>query len=373
MRSAPDVPCTSVQWKNKRYTPPQDIAFSVQGDFAATPDDMHMPLTYFSRYVPQSVFKCLTEVTNEYSVLMSHINVNTSPDEVRKLVGMHLLMGVILLPQVRLYWDNTAKVPLISETMTAKWFFRLRNNLHIAVSEPPDCQDRLWKVRPFLDSIRERCLELQLEEEVSVDKQMIPFKGKLMRGKPTPWGVKVFALCGRSGQLYDFVIYQGQNSISEDLKKAFGLCSGVVLHLAQRIPLRCNYELYFDNYFTSIPLLRQLKKDGILAAGTVRTNRLAKCPISSTQAMKKRPRGYSEECVTQDEIVAVSWRDNNCVTIASNFVGIGQQKEVSRWDKEKNQHILVKQPEVGLLNQISSWVLPSRDCATHCAKQMTME
>ncbi|KAM7282123.1 piggyBac transposable element-derived protein 3 [Ixodes scapularis] len=349
--STPDVPCTSVIWKKKRYTPPQDTGFSARGDFDVTADETSTPLTYFSRYVPQSVFKGITEATNEYSVLTSHTNVNTSPDEVWKLVGMHVLMGVISLPRVRLYWDNTAKVPLISETMTPKRFFKLRNNLHIAVSEPSDCQDKLWKVRPFLDSIRARCLDLQLEEEVSVDEQMIPFKGKLsikqyMRGKPTPWGVKVFALCGRSGQLYDFVIYQGQNSISDDLKKAFGLCSGVVLHLAQRIPLGCNYQLYFDNYFTSIPLLRRLKKDGILAAGTVRTNRLAKCPISGTKAMKKSPRGYSEECVTQDDIVAVSWKDNNCVTIASNFVGIGEQKEVSRWDKEKKQHILVKQPEV---------------------------
>lgn len=168
-----------------------------------TADETSTKLTYFSRYVPQSVFKGITEATNEYSVLTSHTNVNTNPDEVRKLVGMRVLMGVISLPRVRLYWDNTAKVPLISETMTAKRFFKLRNNLHIAVSEPSDCQDKLWKVRPFLDSIRARCLDLQLEEEVSVDEQMIPFKGKLsikqyMRGKPTPWGVKVFALLGEA-------------------------------------------------------------------------------------------------------------------------------------------------------------------------------
>ncbi|KAG0431551.1 hypothetical protein HPB47_021696 [Ixodes persulcatus] len=293
--STPDVPCTSVIWKKKRYTPPQDTGFSARGDFAVTADETSTPLTYFSRYVSQSVFKGITEATNEYSVLTSHTNVNTSPDEVRKLVGMH---------------------------------------------------DKLWKVRPFLDSIRARCLDLQLEEEVSVDEQMIPFKGQLsikqyMRGKPTPWGVKVFALCGRSGQLYDFVIYQGQNSISDDLKKAFGLCSGVVLHLAQRIPLG-----------------------------------LSKCPISSTKAMKKSPRGYSEECVTRDDINAVSWKDNNCVTIASNFVGIGEQKEVSRWDKEKKQHILVKQPEVikkynqsmGLMREVENVTLLASMAKLKCGR-----
>ncbi|KAG0424948.1 hypothetical protein HPB47_027873, partial [Ixodes persulcatus] len=97
--STADVPCTSVTWKKKRYTPPQDTGFSARGDLAVTADETSTPLTYFSRYVPQSVFKGITEATNEYSALTSHTNINTSPDEVRKLVEMHVLMGVISLPR----------------------------------------------------------------------------------------------------------------------------------------------------------------------------------------------------------------------------------------------------------------------------------
>ncbi|XP_040061350.1 piggyBac transposable element-derived protein 3 [Ixodes scapularis] len=269
----------------------------------------------------------------------------------RKLFGMHILIGVMSLPHVRLYWDRLMRVPMISETMSEKRFFKLRNNLHATVDEPSDCQDRLWKVRPLLDQIRARCLELQLEEECSIDEQMIPFKGNLsikqyVKGKPTPWGIKVFALCGRSGMLYDFIVYQGENTIPNSLKKDYGLCSGVVLHLAKRIPTGCNYQLYFDNYFTSLPLLRQLKRDKILAAGTARTNRLCKCPLAPAQITKKKPRGYSEEFVTQDNIVVVCWKDNNTVTVASNFVGVGTTSQVERWDKKTREHVSVTQPEV---------------------------
>lgn len=63
-----------------------------------------------------------------------------------------------------------------------------------------------------------------VEQECSIDEQMIPFKGHLsikqyVKGKPSPWGIKAFALCGRSGLLYDFAIYQGENTIPTDLKK----------------------------------------------------------------------------------------------------------------------------------------------------------
>ena len=33
-----------------------------------------------------------------------------------------------------------------------------------------------------------------------------------------------------------------------------------------------NHEVYFDNYFTSVPLMENLKENGVNAAGIVRLN-----------------------------------------------------------------------------------------------------
>ncbi|NAV92166.1 hypothetical protein FGF77_24480, partial [Salmonella sp. gx-f7] len=50
------------------------------------------------------------------------------------------------------------------------------------LSTTSQCQrqkkDKLWKLRPWLDSIREKCLLVVPEEHNSVDEMMIPFKGK---------------------------------------------------------------------------------------------------------------------------------------------------------------------------------------------------
>jgi hypothetical protein len=54
--------------------------------------------------------------------------------------------------------------------------------------------DRFWKVRPLYNAIKKRCNELSLETNLSIDEQMIPFKGQInikqyVKGKPCPWGI----------------------------------------------------------------------------------------------------------------------------------------------------------------------------------------
>ena len=39
---------------------------------------------------------------------------HTEPGEISKLIGVHILMGVIKLPQIRMYWNSTLKTDSIS-------------------------------------------------------------------------------------------------------------------------------------------------------------------------------------------------------------------------------------------------------------------
>lgn len=93
----------------------------------------------------------------------------------------------------------------------------------------------------------------------SVDEQMIPFSGKCLvkqyvRNKPRPVGLKNFVITDSSGLMYDFIIYQGEKT---DLtERHVGLGPAVILKLSETVPKKSS--LYFDRYFTSIPLLIQL-------------------------------------------------------------------------------------------------------------------
>lgn len=82
-----------------------------------------------------------------------------------------------------------------------------------------------------------RCNELAVEQNVCVDEQMVPFKGKLavkqyMRGKPNPWGIKLYLFCGESGLVYDFLLHQGSTTeLNEKIQKPFNLGGAVILKL----------------------------------------------------------------------------------------------------------------------------------------------
>lgn len=238
--------------------------------------------------------------------------------------------------------------------MTSERFFQLRSNLHVVnnLENPVDNKDKLYKVRPILNSVRNRLLQFKVEEVVSVDEQIIPLKCRLeikqyVKDKPYPWRVKNFVLCGKSGIPYDFFIYQGATTElqSTDLKK-FGFCATTVMHLANRLERR-GHKLFFDNYFSSYQLLEILKNRGINAGGTIRVDRFCKPPLLPDAEMAKKGRGHSDSVVSNDEkIVVVKWQDNKSVHLASNFVGIGESNTAKRWDKKQKKHIDVTRPEI---------------------------
>jgi hypothetical protein len=238
--------------------------------------------------------------------------------------------------------------------MSCDRFVQLRNNLHFVdvSAKPANCTDKFFKTRPLIETVRQFCLKTPLEENISIDEQIIPFKGRLnikqyMKGKPNPWGIKVFLLCGKSGMPYDFLIYQGGTTeINQKMVQKFGFGGAIVLHLSKRIS-NPGHKLYFDNYFSTYQIFEVLKEMKINAAGTVRINRFAHPPFLSDKDIKNKGRGFSDEVESRDgNVVLTKWQDNKPVFVGSNFVGKGVEKSVNRWDKTKKEYIPVQQPEV---------------------------
>lgn len=82
-------------------------------------------------------------------------------------------------------------------------------------------------------------------------------------------------------------------------------------------------KCFFDNCFTSIGLLRELKSEGIPATGTIRANRLMGCSLEFKEELKKEGRGAMDTRITED-VVLIRWLDNGVVNIASTEVGTGE-------------------------------------------------
>ncbi|XP_063902705.1 piggyBac transposable element-derived protein 3-like, partial [Zophobas morio] len=343
---------TTIAWRKTKFVAP-NTSFIPENDddnSTSTPDS---PFEYFSRYFPLEIFTQLAEYTNIYSVFKSGKSLNTTENEIRRLVALHIIMGIINYPRLRLYWAPQTQFNLVRDIgLSRNRFESLRNNLHITdVNKDKNEKDKLWKVRPIIKHFEKRCEELQTEENCCLDETIIPFKGQLsikqyIRGKPNPWGVKVYNLCGESGIIYRSIVYQGSTTLPE-LNHTFSATTQLVLHLAERLPGHRGHKLYFDNFFNSLEVLQQLSKKGIFAAGTVRPNRLGKCILKTDNELKKMGRGTSEYCVTQDnDIVAVKWYDNKAVNMASNFVAKDPLDQVRRWDKKQRTPLSIERPAI---------------------------
>ncbi|KAH7943427.1 hypothetical protein HPB52_008150 [Rhipicephalus sanguineus] len=147
--------------------------------------------------------------------MRDHRSVRTSPAEMKKLAGIHTLMGLLGLPRARLYWSRITAVPLVTGNMTRDRFFELRRMLHfVDLSQTTDAQteNKLFRAEPIIESFRKACLELPRPKAVSVDEQMIPFSGRCparqyVPSKPNPVGLKNFVLTSSDGLVLDFGIY----------------------------------------------------------------------------------------------------------------------------------------------------------------------
>ena len=115
------------------------------------------------------------------------------------------------------------------------------------------------------------------------------------------------------------------------------------MDLVQKTQLPPGCEVFFDNLFTSFPLLDKLSEMGIAGTSTVRQNRLAKVPIVIKKEVLKKTveRGFQETLNKGDQIL-VCWKDNQPVYLASNKFSAERSATVGRFCRTQRKKIQVR-------------------------------
>lgn len=155
---------------------------------------MPTPLDYFTKYFDNKFFENFAFCTNLYAVQNNSTNFkSTNATEIKSLIAIQMLMGCLKYPKKEMYWTRRYRVNVIADTMTKNRFFSLRQHLHLInnMDIPRENKDKFVKVRAIFDTLNIRCQQLPIERNLSVDEQIVPFKGKLsvkqyMKGKPNP-------------------------------------------------------------------------------------------------------------------------------------------------------------------------------------------
>jgi hypothetical protein len=146
-------------------------------------------------------------------------------NEVSKLIGMHLYMGVSRKPELHDYWATQGiHITPFFQSLRALSRDRFKQILSFLrfydADDEGDEDDALRKMRPFLTEVEQICTNVyQPEQRVSADESLILYKGRLLIRQYIPtkrarFGIKVYCAC-ESSTGYLLLIHCTQHTRTE--------------------------------------------------------------------------------------------------------------------------------------------------------------
>jgi len=160
----------NIRWKRQPFVPP-NIVLNKPIEHMY-PNSIPTPLDYFFKYFPESEYENMANYTNTYAEQIGRLNWKpTNSKEIKIFVGIHLYMGVLNFPRIRMYWEQKSRINTIANNMTRNRFFELRFCYHVIDNNtiPTNNIDRFIKARPLYDLLKKRCNELPVEQNICVD------------------------------------------------------------------------------------------------------------------------------------------------------------------------------------------------------------
>ncbi|XP_056457755.1 uncharacterized protein LOC130391572 isoform X2 [Gadus chalcogrammus] len=94
-------------------------------------EDMRQPIDLFSTYFGWDTWGEIARCTNSLSKMLHLVTAK----EVAQFVGIHIAMGTLKFPSLKLYWQDPTKVSLIADAMPLSRFLQLAHKIKLALPE----------------------------------------------------------------------------------------------------------------------------------------------------------------------------------------------------------------------------------------------
>ena len=207
-------------------------------------------------------------------------------DEMKKFIGITLLMGIIKKPKIQDYWstDSLIETPIFSskECLSRDRFILILKFLRYSYYPIVDHDRKISRIEPLLNYVKEVCQEIYIpEKHITVDESLLLWKGRFLYKQYIPnkrsrFGIKFYELCeSSSGYLWNLVMHCGKlehDDLATFAPSNFKMSERVVLHLSENL-LDLGYKIVCDNWFSSQKLADYLFVRKTLMLGTIRVNR----------------------------------------------------------------------------------------------------
>ncbi|BES89619.1 Hypothetical protein NTJ_02426 [Nesidiocoris tenuis] len=342
-----------LKWSSAEFIPPPDLKWKCS--LPPPPLEDMSPLDYFRSFFDNKLLDHIALETNKYALQKNGEELGVTRAEIEMYIGILIHMGIVPMPQVPLYWSKPCRYPPVADVMSRNRFEKIKQYFHLNDNTLEKKRgdagyDKLFKIRPLIDHLLEKFNEIPGEELHSIDEQMIPFKGRSFlkqynKSKPHKWGFKVFTRTSSSGIMHNIRIYVGEGTCDDH---GLGISSIVVIELTKNLPSGQNFKVFFDNWFSSIPLCFALREGQIWSIGTIRADRIGHCPLKKEADLKKEGRGSmdSQILLPDGSLNIVRWYDSKAINLISSYCSIQPINCCKRFDQKLKKHIEVERPNV---------------------------
>jgi hypothetical protein len=255
------------------------------------------PIEVFETLFDDEVVNLIIDQSLIYAKQHNNHSFQIDKAEMKVFIAILLFSGYHSMPREKMYWktDEDTRIPIVANNMSRNRFEEVKRYIHFADNTKLDLNDKMAKVRPLQTLLCVKfCQFGYMHEKLSIDESMVRYFGshpskQFIRGKPCRFGFKNWMLTSSCGYVYQFDTYCGAKTLTQ--REDLPLGSRVVLDLLSKITYPTDHIVFFDNFFTSYDLLRILKEKGFRATGTVRENRIKKCPLKAHKVLQKEERG----------------------------------------------------------------------------------
>ena len=199
--------------------------------------------------------------------------------------------------------------------MTCRMYTKISKFLHISSREDKapcghDEYDKLAKVRWFVDHLNQK-FEQVYHVEFSGRCSFVQFNSvKLVKR-----GVKLFMACSaESAFCYKFMVYLGKSSCKPSKN---GFYFDIIWDLVKR--LKGHYHhIYFDNLYTSVPIMKFLFSKGLYSVGTLcKGRKLLPQIIKNPPAKLAQGNSLTVQSTHLSNLTATVWSDTKYVSFLS--------------------------------------------------------
>ncbi|KAK9310239.1 hypothetical protein QLX08_000274 [Tetragonisca angustula] len=282
---------------------------------------------FYLLLVTEEIFQEIADQTNLYAtqVLSQKQSdywkqwVPTTKNEIKRLFGLLIWMDLVIVPEVHLYWSKSKIYgqSFPQSIMSRNRFELLLQMLHFTNNENGNLlNDRLYKVRPIIDTLNENFTKYYDPPEILyIDEFVIPLRDYIKQLKTKyicqegyKYSIKILKLCFNPGYTYNFQTYCNKRS---DQKLTSP--TNAIISLCQNIFYK-GHTICTNRWYTSIDLAQELITKSTHLIGMVQQNCRG---ISREVVTKKLKPGEMFAKENSIGLTLMKWKDSRNVLLLS--------------------------------------------------------